>query len=259
MKLALVQTDIVLGNPEKNQENIIKQVKKAAVNKPDVIVLPEMWNTGLALEELESLADRFGKPSASMLGELAAKYSVNIVAGSVADLREGRLYNTCYVYDRNGKEVARYDKGHLFGLMKEDKCLHKGSERVTFILDGVKCGVMICYELRFPELARALALDGIELLFVPAQWPHPRLQHWQTLLRARAIENQFFVAAVNRAGVEKQVEFFGHSTVVGPEGNILIEGDEQEGTLCAEIDFSLVKRTRRYMNCFADRNPQMYG
>lgn len=227
--------------------------------KPDVIILPEMWNTSYDLANLKEKADRDGSPSATRMGSLAREYSVNIVAGSISDLRNDKVYNTSYVFNRRGDLVGKYDKIHLFGLMKEDRYLSGGGKKAVFELDGVKCGVIICYDLRFPELSRSLALEGIDVLFVPAQWPHPRMHPWRTLLMARAIENQMYVVAVNRVGQEGKAVFFGHSMVVDPLGEIILEGDEEEGILETEIDLERTARTRKYMTCFKDRRPETYS
>lgn len=259
MRIALIQTDVAYGNPEANRSHLTELINKAMQDSPDVIVLPEMWNTGYALKQIKEIADHNGVPGARLMAELAAQFGVNIVAGSVADEREGQVYNTSYIYDRRGKEVARYSKVHLFGLMDEGNYLARGSSRVTFSLDGVECGIMICYDLRFPELARGLALDGAQVLFVPAQWPHPRLHPWRTLMQARAIENQVFTIGVNRVGQEGKAVFFGNSMVVDPLGEVVVQGSEKEEILIAEIDLRQVEKARRYMTCFSDRFPAAYS
>lgn len=264
MKLALLQMDVTLGRPEANLAKASSLIEEAVEQKPDVIILPEMWNTGYDLEHLEKTADRDGEPCARAIGRLARKYNVNIVAGSVADITAGntgsadKTGNTSYIFNRAGEEIARYSKVHLFGLMKEGKYLTRGNVRASFYLDQVCCGTIICYDLRFPELTRALALDGIRILFVPAQWPNPRMYPWRALLVARAIENQMFVVGVNRVGREDKTEFFGHSMVVGPQGEVLAEGSEREEIIYAEIDPHETDKIRRYMTCYKDRAPQVY-
>jgi len=258
MRLSLIQADIIYGEPRANFEHLKTLIEKAAEEKPDVIVLPEMWNTSYALKTVASIADRSGQPGARAVGELAGRLGINIVAGSVADWREGKVYNTSYIFNRKGEEVTSYSKVHLFGLMEEGSYLAAGDSRVTFELDGVKCGIIICYDLRFPELSRALALDGAQIMFVPAQWPKPRLHPWRTLMLARAIENQMFVVGVNRVGSEGKAEFFGHSLLVDPLGEILLQGTEEEGILTADIDLNQVTKVREYMKCFNDRNPEVY-
>lgn len=258
IRLALVQTKIYHGNPESNRDHFSSLVFKAMDKNPDVILLPEMWNTSYDLGNLKEKADRDGYPSASSMSKLAHRYGVNIIAGSISDARNDKIYNSTYIYNRQGGLVARYDKIHLFGLMNEGSCFSPGQKRTVFELDNVRCGVIICYDLRFPELIRALALDGIDVLFVPAQWPHPRMHPWRTLLQARAIENQMYIAAVNRVGQEGETVFFGHSMVIDPLGEIIIEADEEEGILAADIDVERIKSIRQHMTCFFDRKPKTY-
>lgn len=258
MRVALLQMNINYAQPEKNYEQVAKLIEKALKKNPDTVVLPEMWNTSYALKDLAELADVQGNPNVIKIRDLAKKYGVNIVAGSIADKKSDKIYNTSYIFDRFGQEVAQYSKIHLFSLMNEDKYLSAGNKKITFELDGIKCGIIICYDLRFPELVRALALDGAKILFIPAQWPHPRLHPWRTLLQARAIENQFFVTAVNRVGQEGKTNFFGHSMVVDPWGQILQEGSEEEETIIIDIDITEVDRVRAYMTCLKDRIPDAY-
>ena len=258
MRLALIQMKVDYGQPEINLNRVNAKVEEAVQKNPDILILPEMWNTGFAWKNLADTADCLGVPGARNVGELAAKYKINIVGGSVADMHEQRIYNTSYIYNRKGEEVARYSKIHLFGLMREGEYLTPGSSRTDFSLEGIKCGVIICYDLRFPELSRALALDGIKLLFVPAQWPQPRMHPWRTLLQARAIENQLFVVGVNCVGKVGNTEFFGHSMVVNPLGEVIAEGSEEDEIIYADIDVAEVDRIRKYMSCFSDRVPEVY-
>ena len=124
---------------------------------------------------------------------------------------------------------------------------------------GVPAATIICYDIRFPELARKLALNGAQLLFVPAEWPHPRLHHWRTLLTARAIENQMYVIACNRVGRSGETSFFGHSMIINPWGEIVTEADENEQIVTAEIDLELVAKVRSTIPVFEDRRPDVYG
>ena len=137
------------------------------------------------------------------------------------ELCEGRVYNTAYVFDRQGACLAAYDKTHLFTPMGEHEHYAAGDHLTTFSLDGHKCGLLICYDLRFPELFRTLALQGVELLLLPAQWPAARRYHWETLTAARAIENQFFLAACNSCGTAGETVFGGASRILGPRGELL--------------------------------------
>lgn len=258
MRIALVQMNVEYGKTEQNLVHAEEMIREAVKGSPDVIVLPEMWNTSYALKKIKDIADKDGKPSAQVMGNLAKDNNTNIIAGSVADNRAGKIYNTSYVFDRQGKNTASYSKVHLFGLMHEGEYMTAGNERVSFSLDNIDCGLIICYDLRFPELSRSLALDGAKILFIPAQWPNPRMHPWRTLIQARAIENQMFVVAVNRVGKEGKAEFFGHSMIVDPLGQIILEGSEKEEILFMDIDLGQVDNVRNHMTCFADRVPEAY-
>jgi predicted amidohydrolase len=258
MKVSLLQMNIIPGNLIANRENAAQLINKAALQHPDTVVLPEMWTTAYQLEGISSICDKYGEPTNDMIGAIAAEKKINIVAGSYASLEEEQVFNTAYIFDRKGNNIAKYQKIHLFKLMEENKYIESGSSHSVFMLDGVKCGIIICYDLRFPELTRKLALEGIKLLFVPAQWPAARLDHWITLLKARAIENQIFIAAVNRAGENPEDEFLGGSMVINPFGEIIAQGDYKQQIISAELDFSLIEQTKLKIDILGDRVPHTY-
>lgn len=259
--IAMIQCDIRMGRPAENREIVESWMEEAVSQavKPDVIVLPEMWNTGYALEQIHELADVDGRETREWISGFARRNAVRIVAGSIAEKRGGDVYNTMRIYDGSGEEVASYSKMHLFRLMQEEKHLAPGESAVTFDLDGQTSGASICYDIRFPELMRTLALTGAKVLFVPAAWPHPRLHHWRTLLMARAIENQMYVIACNRTGLSGKDNFFGHSMIIDPWGEVIAEGGEEEGIIAGQIDLSLVDEVRSRIPVFEDRRPSLYN
>ena len=259
--LALIQSDIILGDPRMNQQHLEAMMEHAlsADVKPDVIVLPELWNTGYALERIHEIASPPKGELRAWLGAFAAKNGVSLVAGSVAERgADGLVRNTMYVYDRTGQETCEYSKIHLFRLMQEEKHLTEGHKTVTFVLDGTVAGASICYDIRFPELSRTLALAGAKVQFVSAQWPNPRLHHWRTLLMARAIENQMYVVACNRVGTSGKDHFFGHSMIIDPWGEVIAEGGEEEEIVAAPIRLSLVDEVRSRIPVFEDRRTDLY-
>jgi predicted amidohydrolase len=260
IKVSLLQMNIVPGNPEVNRVKALEMIDKALKLKvkPDIMVLPEMWTTAYQLGDLAKICDKDGMPTNQLIAAKAKESRVNIVAGSYASMNEKKVFNTAYVFNRKGNNIAKYQKIHLFKLMEEHKYIESGSSTCIFELDGIKCGIIICYDLRFPELARKLALEGIKLLFVPAQWPAARLDHWITLLRARAIENQIFIAAVNRAGVNSQDEFKGGSLIVNPWGEIVAQADYKEQIISADIDLSMIKEAKSKIDILGDRVPDAY-
>lgn len=258
--IALIQSDIHLGDPAANRQRIERWMEEAlkAANKPDMIVLPEMWNTGYALERIQELADVDGQESRKWIADFARCNDVHVIAGSIAEKRGEQVYNTMRIYARTGEEIAAYSKMHLFRLMEEEKHLSAGQSVVTFELDGQTSGASICYDIRFPELTRTMALMGAKVLFVPAAWPHPRLHHWRTLLIARAIENQMYVVACNRTGESGKDHFFGHSMIIDPWGEIVAEGGEEEEIIAGSIDLSVVDDVRARIPVFEDRRAAIY-
>lgn len=258
--LALLQMDIAIGEPERNFAKLESLLDEAVAHdtKPDVIVFPEMWNTGYALDRIQELADHYGERTEALLSAFSRKHGVNIIGGSIAEKRDNGVYNTIFAYDRHGNRAGDYSKIHLFRLMDEEKFLQSGDRAGELQLDGIPAGMMICYDIRFPELARKLALGGAQIVFVPAEWPNPRLHHWRTLLMARAIENQMFVVSCNRVGVSGTTEFFGHSMVIDPWGEVLAEGGEAETIVRAAVDLSQVPAVRSKIPVFEDRRPSLY-
>jgi omega-amidase len=258
IKISLLQLNIIPGEPKANRENAVYLMNQQALQGSDIVVLPEMWTTGFQLEGIASICDKYGMPTNDIMAAIAKDKEINIVAGSIPSLEEGKVFNTSYIFDRSGSKIGSYQKIHLFKLMEEHNYIESGSKHCVFMLDGIKCGIIICYDLRFPELTRKLALEGIQLLFVPAQWPAARLEQWTTLLKARAIENQIFVAAVNRAGEYPEDEFLGGSMVINPWGEIIAQGDYKQQIISAELDFSLIDEAKIKMDILSDRVPHTY-
>ena len=261
MKHAVYQMDVVPGKPEANRLKVKNWVRETVEKEqPDIIVLPEMWTTAYTLPELEKFADVNGEPTISFLKGLARTYQINIIGGSVATKRDGKFYNTSLVFNREGKLVYEYDKIHLVPMLDEPRYLTGGSQKVqVFELDGIKMGLIICYDLRFPELARSLALQGAQILYVVAEWPTARKEHWKALQIARAIENQFFVVSCNRIGSYAGEEFAGCSMVIDPWGNCLtIAGETEEETLIESLSLELAPKIRKEVPIFASRVPELY-
>ncbi|MBM7563484.1 carbon-nitrogen family hydrolase [Paenibacillus sacheonensis] len=260
LRVAVVQMHVDAGNPDANFERLERKLAEAVSGeeKPELVMLPEMWNTGYALERIEEIADPEGRRTKELLSAFARANGVQVLGGSIAEKRADGVYNTVYVFDEQGELASSYSKIHLFRLMDEEKYLKAGEELGRLEAGGASAGMMICYDIRFPELARKLALDGAQALFVPAQWPNPRLHHWRTLLTARAIENQMFVIACNRCGTSGESSFFGHSLIIDPWGEIIAEAGEEETILRAEIDLTLVDAVRAKIPVFEDRRPSLY-
>jgi omega-amidase len=257
-KIACLQMDIAFGNAAQNYVAASNLIEKASSGTPDIIVLPELWTTGYDLENLKDTADEEAREASAFLKETAIKHKVHFVGGSVANKTESGIENTMLVFDKNGEQAGKYSKLHLFKLMDEHLYLAAGMEKGLFSLDSHKFAGLICYDIRFPEWVRAHALQEVEAMFVVAEWPIQRLEHWRALLIARAIENQCYVIACNRSGSDPNNTFAGHSMVIGPWGDVIAEAGEGQEILVAEIDLDQVKDARSRIPIFADRRPELY-
>lgn len=258
MRVALIQMDVALGQPDQNREHGASLIRQAAAGGARLILLPEMWTTGYCLPDLAGgRADRNGMPTGALLSALARETG-SFLAGSVADEQQGQVYNRASLYGPSGERISVYDKLHLVPMMQEERYLSPGDRLALADLGGASAGLAICYDLRFPELFRSLTLAGAALFLLPAEWPAQRLHHWRTLVMARAIENQCFMLACNRVGSDAANRFGGHSLVVDPWGEILAEGGEGEEIVTAEIDVTQVAAVRAQIPALRDRRPEVY-
>jgi predicted amidohydrolase len=185
MKIAIAQMDIVRGEKEKNLERGLSLIEEAAERGSDMVILPELWTTGY-VRHLHDLAEPLDGKTIKTLERNAKKHEIKIF-GTIIERAE-RYYNTMHYISPKGLE-ASYRKMYLFSLMNEERFFSPGS---SIGITG-EIGMLICYDLRFPALARSLVRDGAEMLIVSAEWPYPRKDHWRTLLKARAIDNLSYV------------------------------------------------------------------
>jgi omega-amidase len=255
VKAAAVQFNIKLGEIDPNRQHVHSALARLADEGVELVVLPEMWSSGFAYKELNELATRTGE-LVEELGTLSAKYGM-VVVGSLPEPHEDKVYNTAFVLD-HGKMRGKYRKIHLFSLMQEDRSFDSGSSSLLVETSVGKLGVFICYDLRFPELARKLAVEGADILVIPGEWPKPRQDHWRTLLRARAIENQLFLVSANCCGRVGKLDFFGMSMIIDPKGEVLAEAGYEPQDITATLDFALMEEWRKQIPCFTDRKPECY-
>ncbi|PLX89955.1 MAG: carbon-nitrogen family hydrolase [Desulfuromonas sp.] len=254
--VAAIQFNIALGEVDINLGKARAALTRAAQFGAKLVVMPEMWSSGYDYRRLREHAER----TPDVVEEITALSSQLglVVVGSLPLLAEGNIYNTACLVD-NGAAVGCYRKLHMFSTMGEDRFLSPGEQLLVTDTSVGRIGVAICYDLRFPELFRKMALDGAEIICLPAEWPKPRQEHWRTLLRARAIENQLFVAAANCCGIQGKLDFFGMSLLLSARGEVLAEGDEQDCELFATFDPSEMSEYREQIRCFHDRRPEIYG
>lgn len=258
MKIGLIQMEVIPGEVETNRRKALDLLGQAAGRGCRLMVLPEMWTTGYALKNIAQLAETPEGETLSTMRQFAQKHAVELIAGSIPIADGGKVYNNAFAIDAKGQIVSSYRKIHLFSLMGEERFFQPGEQAALWEMSFGRAGMIICYDLRFPELTRKLALKGAKALFVPAAWPGARGDHWRILNIARAIENQMFVFAVNCVGKHQQNIFYGHSMAIDPWGRVLAEGDACEAVLTAEIAWPLVEDVRAQMPVFADRRPDVY-
>ena len=257
LTIALAQIDVHRKQPEVNLTRVRGFAAQARGAGADLLLLPELWLHGYDLAHAEEWAAPLGEGGFGQMAALAREFGLYL-SGTLLERHAGGVSNTAVLYAPDGALVGSYRKVHLFRLMQEHRYLVAGDRAVLFPTPWGAVGIPICYDLRFPEFLRAMALAGAVLFLIPAQWPTARLEAWLTLTRARAIENELFVAACNRVGVEGKASFPGRSCVVGPLGHVLTEGDDQERLLIAQLDLREVETARRYLPVYDDRRPEAY-
>jgi omega-amidase len=255
---SLGQMDIQFGDPAVNFETITRMVDEAKRRGSDLILFPELWSTGYDLSHASSYASSLDSGLFTDISSLARRAGIHILGSTLSLLGEKKYGNTLTAFGPEGSLLANYSKIHLFRLMDEHRYLSAGDKIATVDLPFGRAGLAICYDLRFPELFRAHALAGAQMIFLPSEWPHPRLMHWQTLIRARAIENQMFIFACNCVGSDANNKYFGHSMAVDPWGEILVEGGEDEEVITISVDLTKVQEARKTIPILQDRRPDVY-
>ena len=256
--LSLGQMDIRFGDPAANFATVTRMTEEAKRRGSDLILFPELWSTAYDLTRASRYASTLTSGLFAGLSALAARTGIHILGSTLSLLGENQFGNTLTVFAPDGSLLADYSKIHLFRLMDEHQYLTAGDKPILVDLPFGRAGLAICYDLRFPELFRGYALAGAQMIFLPSEWPHPRLSHWQTLVRARAIENQVFVFACNRVGSDPSNEFFGHSLAVDAWGEVLAEGGEGEELITVAADPANVEEARRKIPVMQDRRPDVY-
>jgi predicted amidohydrolase len=244
-------------------------VARAAATGADIVVLPEKWDAIGDHDQLHAAAEPLeGGQAAEAMRGWAKTHGITLVGGSISERREGRdkLSNTCVVFDPDGEIAAVYRKIHLFDVeaggfvYRESDAEEPGDEPVLAEVEGWAVGLTICYDLRFPELYRVLALEGALLFTVPAHFTlHTGKDHWELLLRARAVENQCFVAAAAQIGETLPGrQSFGRSSIVDPWGIVLAQAADEETVIAAELDRTRLEVIRERFPALASRRPAAY-
>jgi predicted amidohydrolase len=235
-------------------DTVARQI--AELDGVDLVVLPEMWPSGyFSFDDYDRVAQPLDGPVVCAIARSAARLGAYVVGGSFVErLAGGGLANTTFVATPTGDVIAAYRKIHVFGYQsRETELITHGQEVVTVATDIGRIGLAICYDLRFPELFRALVDEGADIVVIPAAWPLARVEHWRLLSRARAVENQTFVVTCNGAGSEHGTALGGHSAVIDPRGEILAEAGADPEVLRAALDLADLDGWRAAFPVLADR------
>jgi predicted amidohydrolase len=251
-----------------NLERAQSLVARASSTGADVVVLPEKWNLIGSADDYRAAAEPLDGPSVEAMSEWARTLGVTLVGGSITERRDGRdkLSNTSCVFDPEGKLLAVYRKIHLFDVevgghvYRESEAEEPGTEPVVARAEDWNIGLTVCYDVRFPELYRILALESAELVTVPAHFTTPTgRDHWHVLLRARAIENQYYVAAAGQVGETVPGKpAYGRSLIVDPWGVVLAQAPDEETVVTAEIDRARMREIRAKLPSLANRQADAY-
>jgi predicted amidohydrolase len=220
----------------------------------DLVLLPELWVPGaFGYRGYQASAELFGKAVAA-IADAAKQIAAFVVAGTFIQRDNEHLHNTAVLLSRSGDVLHTYRKLHLFGFDQgEASMLTAGDDWSITAIDGTRLGMTTCYDLRFPELYRLFVDQGAELFVIPTGWPAARLEHWQILTRARAIENQVFLLGCNQVGTQEGVELAGHSVVIDPWGQVIAEAGTDEEVVTVDIDLARVAKTRDEFPVLRDR------
>jgi len=265
VRLALAQLDIEAGAVETNRERAEAAIAEAADRGADLVALPEIFTVGyFSFDTYERASEPIEGPTLARIADAACEHDVGVLAGSIVeDLAETEhvetpaeegLANTSVLFDRDGERLAVYRKHHLFGYESaEAQMLVRGETLGIAEFEGATVGMTTCYDLRFPELYRSIAEAGADLVLVPSAWPYPRVEHWKLLPRARAVENQLFVATINGSGDFEDASLLGRSTVYDPWGTTLASTGDDPDLVVTDVDLDRVEAVREEFPAWRDR------
>ena len=251
MNIACVQFDIAWENKGANFQKVTTLLRAAALPPGSLVLLPEMFATGFSMQ-VAAIAESTGGLTEQFLARTAQEFGVFLLGGMVAQGSAEHGRNECVLFTPEGKLAGRYCKMQTFTLAGESACYEAGAAPTVLPCGAISIAPFICYDLRFPELARAVAPQRPHLMTYIANWPNARLHHWVRLLQARAIENQCYVAGVNRIGNDPRFQHSGRTMMVDPHGEILADAGDREGVIQAELNLEGLAEYRRAFPALAD-------
>ena len=259
MKIAAAQMACTLGDLAANAGKMRDFAERAKAAGAELIVFPEMADTGYVMAVIREQAKPWNEGVVPELQEIARNLSLSIISG-VSEKEGDAIYNSQVVIDPAGAIISKYRKTHLFAPIEEDKCCTPGDALVSFDCGPLKFGLTICYDLRFPEIYRALALEqGANVFIISSAWPFPRVEHQRVLATARAIENQSYVVLANRVGRDDGAPFCGSSAVIDPYGVVVAGASaDREELVMAEVAPAVIEQVRTRMAVLSHRRPDLY-
>ncbi|MEA2061846.1 MAG: nitrilase-related carbon-nitrogen hydrolase [Thermodesulfobacteriota bacterium] len=256
MKTGVVQMDCQPGDSDVNMNRVGFFAAKAKAENCDIVVFPEMVDTGYNMDVIQKKAATWEERPYRLIKETAVKNKIYMICNISERTDADQIFNTTLVMDPGGCMIGKYRKNHLadYPPLNEGACITPGNAMEIVQIKNISFGMTICYDLRFCEMNRSLVLRGADVLILSSAWPLSRLRHWNTLIRARAIENQVYVAAANRVGVDKGVTFGGSSCIIDPYGVTLSSAAEEGDTMITgEIDPERIRQIRDKMPVFQHR------
>jgi predicted amidohydrolase len=253
MRVACCQFDIAWEDKPANYLRVERRVRQAKLAAGTLLLLPEMFATGFSMNA-GAIAEPMDGPTSQFVANLAREHGLYVLGGLVVSDEETSRQprNEALLFGPTGEQVCRYAKVHRFSFAGEHDHYSAGVEPVCCKVEGWTVQPTICYDLRFPELFRAASVRGAELICVIANWPAARDSHWMALLKARAIENQAYIAAVNRFGRDPNVEYSGHSQIISPRGQVIEDAGDRDEVIQAEIDLDKLRAYREKFPALRD-------
>lgn len=267
IKIATIQMSTVADKME-NVRTVKAYLEKIKDENPDFVILPEMFCCPYQTENFPIYAEKEGGPVWQQLSGYAKQYGIYLIGGSMPEKdAEGNVYNTSYIFDREGKQIGKHRKVHLFDIdikggqtFKESDTLTAGDSDTVFDTEFGKIGVMLCFDIRFPELSRMMVNDGAKVIFVPAAFNMTTgPAHWELSFRTRALDNQIYMVGCAPArDVSAGYISWGHSIVTDPWGRVIDMLDEKKGILLAELDMDYEEQVREELPLLKSRRKDMY-
>lgn len=257
LKILVIQNSVLIGNKKSTFQNVEKMLDKYEGQSFDLIIFPEAWSVGWCCKNFVKESEELEKSeTVDFLKNVALTFGSTVVGGTFIEKQGDEYKNTCPIITKNGKLLTTYEKMHLFSHKgsEENKYISTGNELKIINLNGIKIGITVCYDIRFPEIYRKYSKEGVSVFINVAAWSNKKLEHWNIMHRARAIENQCFMIVADQTGKICENEYnLGHSMIINPWGDIVEWLEGEEGSLTAIIDTEEASKLRNEFPLISDR------